>query len=127
MSLVARELETNGIATVILGSAKDILQYCGAPRFVFTDFPLGNPCGKPFDQTSQTTVFSKALEILSDASAPGASIDSTVRWESNFDWKQNFMYVGPENLAELKAKGEQRRIAQQELRTRLLASRDTKT
>lgn len=126
MSLVARELEANGIASVILGSAQDILQYCGAPRFVFTDFPLGNPCGKPFDQQSQATVFSAALDLLVSAKEPGTSIDSKLVWESSFDWKKNYMYVGPENLTELKAKGEQRRLAQQALRARLLASRDTK-
>ena len=31
--------------TVIVGSARDVVEECGVPRFVFSDFPLGNPCG----------------------------------------------------------------------------------
>ena len=49
MSLVARLLEEAGIPTVILGSGKDIVEYCGVPRFLFSDFPLGNPCGVPWN------------------------------------------------------------------------------
>ena len=37
MSLVARILEEAGIPTVILGSAIDIVEHCGVPRFLFTD------------------------------------------------------------------------------------------
>jgi len=47
VSLVARHLEANGVPTVIAGSALDIVEASGAPRFAFTDFPLGNPLGKP--------------------------------------------------------------------------------
>ena len=49
MSLVARHLESHGIPTVVLGAARDIVEECGVARFVFTDFPLGNPCGRPHD------------------------------------------------------------------------------
>ena len=50
MSLVARHLEANGLPTVIVGSALDVVEYCGVPRFLFTDFPLGNPCGLPWNR-----------------------------------------------------------------------------
>ena len=123
MSLVARLLEENGIATVVLGSAKDILAYCGAPRFVFTDFPLGNPCGKPNDKTSQTEIFSAALRLLAQASKGGDSMPSNQTWQSDFDWKKNFMYVGPDNLAALREKGEARRAEQAEIRARILGNR----
>jgi len=39
VSLVARYLEANGLPTVIVGSALDIVEHCGVPRFLFTDFP----------------------------------------------------------------------------------------
>ncbi|MFP5405724.1 MAG: glycine reductase, partial [Gammaproteobacteria bacterium] len=45
VSLVARHLESNGIATVIMGCAKDIVEHCGVPRLMFSDFPLGNAAG----------------------------------------------------------------------------------
>ena len=124
MSLAARALEEAGIPTVIFGSAKDILEYCGAPRFVFTDFPLGNPCGKPDDPDSQVQVFSTALELLTGVTQGGSSLTSGVKWESDFDWKKNFMYVGPENADALRAKGDARRAEQEQMRKRILGNRN---
>ena len=49
ISLVARHLEAAGIPTVIMGCAKDIVEHAGVPRFLFSDFPLGNAAGKPHD------------------------------------------------------------------------------
>src|SRR4029079_7196925 len=54
VSLAARALEENGIATVVMGCAKDIVEHVGVPRFLFSDFPLGNAAGRPCDPTSQT-------------------------------------------------------------------------
>ncbi len=45
VSLVARHLEENGVPTVIMGTARDIVEHCGVARLVFSDFPLGSPCG----------------------------------------------------------------------------------
>ena len=45
--LAARMLEENGISTVVMGCAKDIVEYVGVPRFLFSDFPLGNAAGRP--------------------------------------------------------------------------------
>ncbi|MEM7466540.1 MAG: hypothetical protein AAF387_06600 [Pseudomonadota bacterium] len=118
MCLTARALEENGIATVILGSAQDILQYCGAPRFVFSDFPLGNPCGIPFHLDSQAALFATALRLLQDATKPGDQVQSNVEWPGDFDWKRNFMYVGPENSEELRIKGEERRAERAAMRAR---------
>ena len=50
VSLVARHLEANGIATVVMGCAKDIVEHAGVPRFLFSDFPLGNSAGRPHDR-----------------------------------------------------------------------------
>ena len=50
VSLVARHLEAHGIATVVMGCAKDIVEHAGVPRFLFSDFPLGNSAGKPHDR-----------------------------------------------------------------------------
>ena len=116
VSLVARQLESNGIATVVLGSAKDIMEYCGAPRFVFTDFPLGNPCGKPHDTNSQQQIMTTALELLSTAERPGQYTNSNLSWNENSNWKRNYMYVGPENTTALRLAGEERRKKREELR-----------
>ena len=119
MSLVARALETNGIATVVLGSAKDIMEFCGAPRFVFTDFPLGNPCGRPDDTKSQQLIMDNALEALASAEKPGQCFNSGLHWSSDSDWKRQYMYVGPENEEALKLAGEQRRKKREALRNRI--------
>ena len=53
VGLAARHLEAHGIPTVIMGCAKDIVEHCGVPRFLWSDFPLGNSAGRPFDVPSQ--------------------------------------------------------------------------
>ena len=52
MSLISRYLEENGIPTVMIASAKDIVEHCGVARLLFVDYPLGNPCGEPSDDIS---------------------------------------------------------------------------
>ena len=49
VALAAHCLETAGIATVIMGCAKDIIEYVGVPRLLFNDLPLGNAAGLPHD------------------------------------------------------------------------------
>ncbi|HSW23287.1 MAG TPA: reductase, partial [Burkholderiaceae bacterium] len=39
VSLAARALEASGIATVVMGCARDIVEHAGVPRFLFSDFP----------------------------------------------------------------------------------------
>ena len=108
MSLAARHLEANGIPTVILGAARDIVEQCGVPRFVFTDFPLGNPCGKPGDPDMQRAIVSLGLDVLEGARWPRTTVQSPFSWGSD-EWRRNYMYVGPENQAVLRRAGEMRR------------------
>lgn len=112
MSLVARALETAGIATVIMGSARDIVEHCGVPRFLFTDYPLGNPCGRPYDTAEQGRLLDLALDLLDTADAPRTTRQSPLSWDDAGDWKANFMHVGPDNIDALRAAGEKRRAEQ---------------
>ncbi len=64
ISLVARHLEANGISTVVMGCAKDIVEHAAVPRFLFSDFPLGNSAGKPHDPASQAFTLELALRLL---------------------------------------------------------------
>ena len=91
MSLVARHLEANGIPTVILGCAKDIVEHCGVPRFVFSDFPLGNPCGRPFDVGMQQSILSLALDLLEGAPAPRTTVQTPFVWSDDPTWKQRYL------------------------------------
>ena len=117
MCLVARHLERAGIPTVILGSALDIVEHCGAPRHAFTDFPLGNPCGKPYDADMQRDIVRAAVSLLEQAAGPRALIRSPFAWGSD-DWREGYMRIRPEDLKRLAAAGAARRTQRQALRER---------
>ncbi len=91
MSLVARHLEANGIPTVVNGTARDIVESCGVARFVFTDFPLGNPCGKPFDVEMQRHIVGMCLGLLESATGPGTTIQSPYIWSEDESWKERVL------------------------------------
>ena len=93
VSLVARHLEAQGIATVILGSARDVVEHCGVPRFVFTDFPLGNPCGKPYDVAMQRSIVGLGLDLLESAHAPRTTVQAPHVWSADQSWRDRFMRV----------------------------------
>jgi hypothetical protein len=93
VSLVARQLEANGIATVIIGSARDVVEHCGVPRFVFTDFPLGNPCGKPYDADMQRSIVGLALDLLPTAPASRTTVQAPYVWSDDQSWRDEFMRV----------------------------------
>ncbi|HVQ61874.1 MAG TPA: reductase [Burkholderiales bacterium] len=97
VSLVARHLEANGIATVVLGCAKDIVEHCGVPRLLFSDFPLGNSAGKPHDLASQETTFELALTLLETAAEARTTLQSPLRWSESARWKLD--YCNPERLS----------------------------
>jgi hypothetical protein len=106
VSLVARHLEANGIPTVIMGSAKDIVEYAGAPRFLFTDFPLGNSAGRPNDPESQAFTMELALDLLESATGPRTTLQSPLRWSDDPAWKLDFSNVeqmSEEEIAKRKA------------------------
>lgn len=93
VSLAARYLETNGIPTVIMGCAKDIVEYVGVPRFVFSDFPLGNPAGRPNDLESQAFTLELSLKLLESAPQSRTTVQSPLRWSDNPDWKLDYSNV----------------------------------
>jgi D-proline reductase (dithiol) PrdB len=98
VGLIARHLEANGIATVIMGCAKDIVEHCGVPRFLFSDFPLGNAAGKPFDVASQRATLELALQVLESAPAARTTVQSPLRWSDDPSWKRDYS-----NIANLSA------------------------
>lgn len=106
VSLAARYLEQHGIPTVIMGCAKDIVEYIGVPRFLFSDFPLGNPAGRPHDPGSQTFTLDLALKVLELAPESRTAVQSPLRWSDNPDWKLDFSNVArlsPEEIARRRA------------------------
>jgi hypothetical protein len=106
VSLAARHLEANGIPTVVMGCAKDIVEHVGVPRFLFSDFPLGNPCGRPNDPVSQKFTLDLALTLLEIAPAARTTVQSPLRWSDDPDWKSDYSNIArlsPEELARRRA------------------------
>jgi hypothetical protein len=100
-TLVARHLEANGIPTVVMGCAKDIVEHAAAPRFLFSDFPLGNSAGKPHDVASQDQTLEMALHLLEAAFGARTTMQSPLRWSEEGMWKLDYLdleRIGEEEL-----------------------------
>jgi hypothetical protein len=112
VSLVSRHLEAAGIPTVVVGSARDVVEQCGVARFVFTDYPLGNPCGRPGDAGEQSRIVGFALDLLERAFAPRTTVQTPFVWSDDSSWKVRYMAVDtadPARQAALRAAGAARR------------------
>ncbi len=124
LSLAARELERVGIATVIMGCARDVVEHCGVPRLLFSDFPLGNGAGKPHDPESQRQTLALALNVLAQATQARTTWISPQRWSEDPSWKLD--YANPERMSEAELKSawdeaEKVRIEAKALRQQVLA------
>lgn len=76
-----------------MGCAKDIVEHCGVPRFLFSDFPLGNPAGRPNDEESQARTLEVALDLLEGTTGPRTTRQSPLRWSDSPDWKLDYLNV----------------------------------
>jgi hypothetical protein len=101
ISLVARHLEANGISTVVMGCAKDIVEHAAVPRFLFSDFPLGNSAGRPHDPGSQAFTLELALRLLESAPGPQTTVQSPLRWSADASWKRDYNNVATLSADEL--------------------------
>jgi len=119
VSLAARALEEAGIATVVMGCAKDIVEYVGVPRLLFCDFPLGNAAGRPKDPASQAFTLELALRVLETAPGPRTSVQSPLVWSATPDWKldfQNIAQMPPEEIARRRAEFDNQKAVAKGLR-----------
>ena len=88
-----------------MGCAKDIVEQAGVPRFLFSDFPLGNAAGKPKDVESQAFTMELALKVLESAPGPRTTVQSPLRWSDDPEWKldiSNVDRLSPEEIARRK-------------------------
>jgi D-proline reductase (dithiol) PrdB len=76
-----------------MGCAKDIVEHVGVPRFLFSDFPLGNAAGKPKDVESQAFTMELALKVLESAPGPRTTVQSPLRWSDDPEWKLDISNV----------------------------------
>lgn len=91
VSLTAQVLEAAGFVTVVVGSARDIVEEVGVPRFVFTDLPLGNPFGEPGDVATQLATLRSALLLAQSAFAPQTTLRVEATWTGDPNWRDSYM------------------------------------
>lgn len=118
-SLLARYLEEAGIPTVIMGAAKDIVEYCGVPRLLFSDFPLGNAAALPNNAQSQDANFELALRLLEGAPGARTTVQSPLAWSVDPTWKldySNLERLSAEEIALLRDEAEKARITARDIR-----------
>lgn len=62
--LVARALEVNGIASVVISNSREIIKRIAPPRALLTDFSQGKVMGEANDEQGQWQVLLSALSLL---------------------------------------------------------------
>lgn len=76
MSLVAAEIEREGIPTVTLQLLREVAERVHSPRALFVPFRHGYPLDSPNEPTRQHAVLEAALRLLEDPSlVPPVLID----------------------------------------------------
>jgi len=125
VSLAARALEESGVATVVMGCAKDIVEYIGVPRFLFSDFPLGNAAGRPRDHASQAFTLDLALRVLAGAPASRTTVQSPLKWSDSPDWKLDYCNVdrlSPEEISRRRAEFDRQKTIARAVREEIQSS-----
>ena len=108
-----------------MGAAKDIVEYCGVPRFLFSDFPLGNAAARPNDPSSQTLNFELALSVLESAPGARTTVQSPLMWSADSSWKSdysNLEKLSEQEITRLREEAEQARITARELRMKCVGN-----
>jgi hypothetical protein len=82
VGLVARFLEEQGLATVILTPTPEFHREIGFPRTVALEYPYGRPLGQVLDAEGQRQVLLATLDKFSQASEPG------IIEHLNFEWPE---------------------------------------
>ncbi len=100
-SLAARALEQAGIATVVMGAARDIVEHVGVPRLLFSNLPLGNSAGRPNDPASQILLARLAVDLLQSATAPRTTVQSPLVWNGDPDWQSSYSNAANLSPAEI--------------------------
>ena len=102
-----RNTPENDIATVVMGCAKDIVEYVGVPRLLFSDFPLGNAAGRPHDPDSQAFTLDLALRVLESAPAARTTVQSSLVWSASPDWKLDYCNIARLSPEEIRRRREE--------------------
>ena len=88
MCLLGRYLEENGIPTLIVGGARDILRAGRPPRAAFCNYPLGHTTGKFNDKDDQLRILRAALTAFEELSAPEGIVELPAEWSAEPGWEE---------------------------------------
>ena len=86
---VARILEENGIATVVIAveAFKETLASMSLPRVLITHFPMGRPIGFPGRSNQHMRVIKEALNLLTEATESKVVTIEEKYLFAGIDWK----------------------------------------
>lgn len=98
MCLIARHFEAQGLPTLILGSALDIMTAGKPPRAKFVNYPLGFEAGRYQDKDDQLAVVREALKGFHDFSEP------TIE-PMSFEWQEGWDMVNEREAGKLDHRG----------------------
>ena len=70
VSLVAAELERQGISTVVIQLLRSVAEKVRPPRALYVPFKHGYPLDTPGDAARQHAVLEACLQLLEDTSQP---------------------------------------------------------
>ena len=90
MGLVARYLEENGFATVVLTPIWEFTREIGIPRIAAIQYPFGRITGQVGDREGQRKVLLETFAVLQDTREPGQVTHLSFKWPENPDWKGPF-------------------------------------
>jgi D-proline reductase (dithiol) PrdB len=104
VGLVARALESQGIATIALSIVREITEKTLPPRALHLRFPFGHALGEALNVNQQMHVLRLAFMHLFSAQTPGETAEAGLRWrrESYLDpnWTE-LRRIGPKQNAGL--------------------------
>lgn len=80
------------------------------PHFVFSDFPLANPCGHPCDKHMQTATLRLALRAVETATGSRTTVRSRYEWKvEDPEWHERDDRIRPGDWERLLALGDEKR------------------
>ena len=80
---------------------------------VFSDFPLGNPAGKPYDTEMQGAIVAMGLDLLEAATEPRTTVQTPFVWSADESWKDGYMHVDLARMDYYRRQGEVRRAVRE--------------
>jgi hypothetical protein len=75
------------------------------------DFPLGNPCGVPYDEAMQLEIMQQGLTLIEKAEQARTTQRTSYSWKDDA-WRKDYALIDDSNREELRQRGENRRQQQ---------------